>query len=388
MESKAFIIAEIIKKSLVEELTKEESAVLEDWKNLNHENKKLYDSFKQSQTIKNDLDMLNHIDTNQAWTNLEKKQGHVKKVNSGFNFKIWIPLVASCLVLCFYFFNSYQKKSLKNTKFIAIQSSKHKNDIKPASTNAVLVLDDGESFDLSSINRENISSNIKLADDELKYVKGINEGSEPKYNTLIVPKGGYYKIELSDGTKVWVNAMSKLKFPEFFTQGERRVQLDGEAYFEVAKDPTRPFIVHANKTDIKVLGTHFNVNVYDNKVRTTLEEGKVEVSVDDRSILLQPGEFSESAEGMLNKGIANLEKDLAWHNNEFYFKKDNIQSIVNQLSNWYDLEIKFDKNVKRNKIITGSIDRNVPLSQVLEMLEYVSDLKFKISDNQLIIENK
>lgn len=386
MKSKPFIIAEIIKKSLVGELSNEEKTVLENWISLTDENKKLYSSFKQSHKVKADLEFLRSIDINQAWNNLEKKQNSTQKVENNFNLKIWIPLIASCLVLCFLFF--YQYNLPKSSKIIAIQSTKHKNDIKPASNDAVLILDNGETFDLSNRNNEEIANNIKLSDDRLEYVKGNHEGGELKFNTLIVPKGGYYKLELSDGTKVWINAMSKLKFPESFGPGERKVQLEGEAYFEVSKDAQRPFIVQANGTDVKVLGTHFNVDAYSKKVRTTLEEGKVEVSVAEHAIILQPGEFAESVDGRLNKGYADLAKDLAWHNNEFYFNRDNVQSIVNQLSNWYDVEAKFDQGVNRNKAITGSVDRNVPLSQVLEMLEYVSDLRFKIDGNQLIIKNK
>lgn len=386
MKSKPFIIAEIIKKSLVGELSIEEKTVLENWINLTDENKKLYASFKQSHKVEEDLKFLRSIDVEQAWNNLEKKQNSTQKVENNFNLKIWIPLIASCLVLCFLFL--YQNKSPKNSKIIAIQSTKHKNDIKPASNDALLILDNGETFDLSNRNNGQIANNIKLSNDQLEYVKGHYGGAELRYNTLVVPKGGYYKLELSDGTKVWINAMSRLKFPESFGSGERKVQLDGEAYFEVSKDVDRPFIVQANGTDVKVLGTHFNVDAYSKKVRTTLEEGKVEVSNADLAIILQPGEFAESVDGRLNKGYADLAKDLAWHNNEFYFNKDNVQSIVDQLSNWYDVEAKFDQGVNRNKAITGSVDRNVPLSQVLEMLEYVSDLRFKIDGDQLIIKNK
>lgn len=386
MKSKTFIIAEIIKKSLVGELSNEEKTVLENWINLTDENKKLYASFKQSHKVEQDLKFLRSIDVEQAWNNLEKKWESDGKVKNNFNLKIWIPLIASCFILCFYFF--YQNKSPQNPKIIAIQSTKHKNDIKPASNDAVLILDNGETFELGNRDNEQIANNIKLRNDQLEYVKGNHEGGQLKYNTLIVPKGGYYKLELSDGTKVWINAMSRLKFPESFGVSERKVQLEGEAYFEVSKDSNRPFTVQANGTDIKVLGTHFNVDAYNKKVRTTLEEGKVEVISANHAIILQPGEFAESSEGKLNKGFADLSKDLAWYNNEFYFNKDNIQSIVDQLSNWYAIEAKFDQGINRNKAITGSIDRNVPLSQVLEMLEYVSDLRFKIDGNQLIIKNK
>ncbi|UXD69749.1 FecR family protein [Sphingobacterium faecium] len=386
MRSKPFIIAKIIKKSLVEELTGDEMAMLEFWINSKDENKQLYDNFKKSYYIEEDLTIINRIDLNQAWNTLEKKGKELKNSNHGWNLKIWIPLIASCLVLCFFFL--YQNKTINNSKIIAIQSSKHKNDVKPASNDAVLILDNGESFDLSNRSNKQIANNITLRNDQLEYVKGKYEGGQPKYNTLVVPKGGYYKLELSDGTKVWINAMSRLKFPESFGSGERKVQLEGEAYFEVSKDPDRPFIVQASGTDVKVLGTHFNVDAYNKKVRTTLEEGKVEVSTADHAIILQPGDFAESGDGKLNKGRADLAKDLAWHNNEFYFNKDNVQSIVDQLSNWYAIEAKFDQGINRNKVITGSIDRNVPLSQVLEMLEYVSDLRFKIDGNQLIIKNK
>ena len=105
-------------------------------------------------------------------------------------------------------------------------------------------------------------------------------------------------------------------------------------------------------------------------------------------MILKPGEFCESSDGYLKKGFADLDRDLAWYNNEFYFKKDNLQSILNQLSNWYNVEVQFNKAVNKNKMITGSISRDVKLSQVLEMIEYVSDIKFKIDGNKLIVNNK
>ncbi|MDH5825298.1 FecR family protein [Sphingobacterium faecium] len=387
MESKPFIIAAIIKKSLVEKPSDEEKVLLENWRNSNAENSKLYDSFKDGKSIRDDLNLFKRIDVAAAWDNLEKKESHILPFKSKFNLKIWVPLIASCLVVCFYLLYLNQYISRSHSKIITIHSQVHKNDVKPASQEAVLILDNGDQLDLTKAKSEFISNNIKLKDEQLAYEKGVGTG-ELEYNTLVVPKGGYYKIELSDGSKVWVNAMSKLKFPVLFAAGERSVELEGEAFFEVTKDVNRPFIVRANGTDIKVLGTHFNVDAYSHKVRTTLQEGKVEVASANQSILLAPGEFSESANGILEKGTADLNRDLAWYNNEFYFKKDNIKFIVDQLSNWYDLEVRFEHDVNKNKIVTGSIDRNVPLSQVIEMLEYVSDLKFKIDGNQLIIRNK
>lgn len=388
MKSKPFIIAEIIKKSLVGELSIEEKTVLENWTNLTAENKKLYASFKQSYKVEEDLKFLRSIDVEQAWNNLEKKRNGIKKVKNNFNLKIWIPLIASCFIVCFYIFYFKESPIQPDAKIIAIQSNIHKNDVNPASNEAVLILDDGNTLDLTTVHSDSIGTNIKLKNDQLEYVKGMTSELALKYNTLIVPKGGFYKIELSDGSKVWLNAMSKLKFPELFSNGERRVDLEGEAYFEISKDASRPFIVHTEGTDVKVLGTNFNVDAYGSVVRTTLKEGKVEVASANRTMILKPGEFCESSEGYLKKGIADLDRDLAWYNNEFYFKGDNLQSILNQLSNWYNVDVQFNKAVNKNKMITGSISRDVKLSQVLEMIEYVSDIKFKIDGNKLIVNNK
>jgi len=137
-----------------------------------------------------------------------------------------------------------------------------------------------------------------------------------------------------------------------------------------------------------VLGTHFNVNSYSEQVRTTLAEGKVEVTRNNQHVVLLPGEYVWSSRNNLIKGEADLQRDLSWHNNEFYFKKETIVDISHQLSRWYDLDVKFRGNVQLDKEYTGSIERDVKLSQVLEMLSYVSNLKFEVDGKKLIIETK
>jgi len=193
---------------------------------------------------------------------------------------------------------------------------------------------------------------------------------------------------LSDGTKVWVNAVSQLKFPVQFAGHERRIYLEGEAYFEVAKDAQRPFIVESNGSTIKVIGTHFNVNSYLRSVRTTLLEGKVEVAAGNEKMILFPGEYSASSEEGVKKGKADLKREMAWKNNEFYFKGDNIAQIAAELSRWYDLDVAFIGQISFDKGYSGSIERDVNLSQVLDMLSYVSHLDFDIDGKKLTIINK
>lgn len=179
-----------------------------------------------------------------------------------------------------------------------------------------------------------------------------------------------------------------MKFPVQFSGNERRVYLEGEAYFEVAKDASRPFVVEAGGNSIKVLGTHFNVNSYSKAVKTTLVEGKVEVSNGETSALLLPGESALSTDQSVKKSKSDFRKELAWKNNEFYFKGDNIASIAAELSRWYDLDVSFIGHIEFDKGYSGSIERNVNLSQVLEMLRYVSHLDFDVDGKKLTIINK
>ncbi|MNN73016.1 hypothetical protein D3C81_1891010 [compost metagenome] len=136
------------------------------------------------------------------------------------------------------------------------------------------------------------------------------------------------------------------------------------------------------------MGTHFNINAYNADVRTTLSSGRVQVSHSGESLFLEPGEYANFVGGRLSKGKADLEHDLSWHNNQFYFKKETILEIASTLSKWYDIQVKFKQDVALNKVYTGNFKRDVKLSEVLEMLTYVCNLKFELNGKELTIENK
>src|SRR5690606_29241463 len=211
--------------------------------------------------------------------------------------------------------------------------------------------------------------------------------SDDKYE-LIVPKGGEFQFLLPDGTKVWMNAHSTLSFSDFDQQSERRVALKGEAYFEVTKSKNKPFYVDTEDAKVRVLGTHFNVKAYENQTRTTLLEGSVSFSNEQESIVLRPGQFGENSNAKLKTGIADISREMAWKNDEFYFKEDNITYITNQLERWYDIMVVFDTGISRQTGYTGRIKRTATLQEVVEMLNYVMDVKMEIKGNKLFVEPK
>ena len=196
------------------------------------------------------------------------------------------------------------------------------------------------------------------------------------------PKGGKYQIVLADGTRVWLNAASSLYFPTAFVGKERRVEVTGEAYFEVAANKAMPFIVSVNGAAIQVLGTAFNVMAYDNEasLNTTLIEGSIQMEKDNRTSILQPGQQLQLHKTGKVKLLhdADLQSVLAWKNGVFQFHNTELQDIMRQLERWYDIDV--DENKMPVKRFNGNISRDVPLSKVLQIMEVTSGLQFKIEN--------
>ncbi|WP_286734599.1 MULTISPECIES: FecR family protein [Sphingobacterium] len=377
-------ITDLIQKFLCGQLTAEEQVQLDEWLNASSQNKQLLESFRKAENIAEDLAVIRQLDVNQAWERLKNKES-----NSARSFRKWSLSIAASIVFLLGGFLLWKGDF---ASFFSVDKSvivSKKQDIAPATSGAVLVLADGSRLSLNSDSTKTLTKNNNLIGNSNELiVRQIDQTIPLQYNSLIVPKASFYKMTLADGTKVWVNALSQLKFPAQFSPKERRVFLDGEAYFEVAPKSDQPFIVESKGNEIKVLGTHFNINSYSDYVRTTLAEGRVEVRQHDQRVELFPGEYASSFRDNLVKGKADLAHDLAWHNNEFYFKKETITNIAHQLSRWYDLDVTFRGDVQLDKEYTGSIERDVKLSQVLEMLSYVSNLRFEVEGNKLIIATK
>ncbi|HMO62414.1 MAG TPA: FecR domain-containing protein [Ferruginibacter sp.] len=268
-----------------------------------------------------------------------------------------------------------------------------KNDAPPGVTGAVLTLADGTQIVLDSATDGKLArqgnTSIEKKGGQITYTNNTNTADESiQYNTITTPRGRQFQLVLEDGTRVWLNAGSSVSFPAVFKGQNREVAITGEAYFEVAKDASRPFRVEAKGMVVEVLGTYFNVNAYDDEatVNTTLLEGSVRVKKDGREKMLTPGQQAQ----MNNRGDftlarnVNTEEVMAWKNNYFSFNNTDIHKLLRQLERWYDVNVEIKGSVQP-VTFNGSISRNVNLSNVLKMLEYTGEVKFTVEGRKLIV---
>ncbi|HMO31639.1 MAG TPA: FecR domain-containing protein [Lacibacter sp.] len=270
-------------------------------------------------------------------------------------------------------------------------------DFAPGGDKAFLTLSDGTTILLDSAVNGNLVREgdvvVQKMDGQLSYA-GEDPSGEVHYNTITTPKGGKYQLILADGSKVWLNASSSLRYPAAFTGKDRVVELTGEAYFEVKTDRARPFrVVLPGGGGVEVLGTHFNINSYSDEptVNTTLFEGKVRVVAASsrepgRYQVLLPGQQArQGPAGQISiNNNADLEQVIAWKNGKFLFGDSmDMEEIMRQLARWYDVEVEF--HAKITEFIGGSISRDVNASQVFHMLEETGAVKFKIEGRKVIV---
>src|SRR5690606_5172508 len=232
-------------------------------------------------------------------------------------------------------------------------------------------------------------SHFSIEDDEITYERNnAPHADDNTIHTLVTPKGRQFKVVLSDGTKVWLNAATILKFPVHFGKDERIVEVDGEAYFEVRKSQEWPFIVRSSGQRIKVLGTHFNVHAYkeDYKSSTTLLEGKVEVSNGKQQRILRPGEqaVSSNQHRKLHVQSVNGTDVIAWRDRLFVFHNEEIQDVMRQVSRWYDVEVEYLDGME-GKHIAGSIPRYENIKKLMEALAATDLLNYEIKGGTVII---
>ncbi|WP_142688340.1 FecR family protein [Chitinophaga polysaccharea] len=284
----------------------------------------------------------------------------------------------------------------KNTHTVAIAAKA--TDIGPGREGATLTLADGSKIKLDSLGNGVIAkqngAQVVLANGLVAYDPTGNTNGEVVFNTMSTPRGRQFRLTLPDGTLVWLNAASSIRYPTVFPGKERKVEVTGEAYFEVVKNPSVPFRVRVNnKAEIEVLGTHFNVNAYENEqsIATTLLEGSVRVSVANRrgpgAVVLRPGQQAQLSNADIT-GIkvanANTEKAVAWKNGLFYFDGATLAEIMRQMERWYDIEVVYENGVPDIEF-EGEMTKDVSLNGLLIMLKR-TDVRFRIEGRKLIVQ--
>lgn len=267
----------------------------------------------------------------------------------------------------------------------------HPPAIAPGGNKAILTLADGSQITLDSASNGAIAHQgnvqvIKLNNGQLAYKADAAGTNELHYNRLVTPRGGQFMIILPDGSKVWLNAATALRYPTAFRGHTREVELSGEAYFEIAPDAHQPFVVKVNNMAVKVLGTHFNIMGYadENSIQTTLLEGAVQVQHNTAGVRLQPGQqASLQGDNMTVKKDVDVDEIVAWKNGYFHFNHASLPGVMRQISRWYDVEVIYEANIPEREF-GGKIERNSSLNDILKILE-LSNVHYKIKGRTIII---
>jgi transmembrane sensor len=288
-------------------------------------------------------------------------------------------MVLGIIATGIYFWNTDEKKT--GTTYV-------KNDVAPGSNKAVLILGDGSRVALDSSGNQVLRQGTIAIHQQGGQLQYDQQGTETSvsYNTLSTPRGGQFQIILPDGTKVWLNAASSLRYPTAFTGSERKVEITGEAYFEVAKNAAMPFRVKiSNEAAVEVLGTHFNINAYADEaaIRATLLEGKIKVM----DVVLSPGEQAQITTDINILRHVDTSAVMAWRYGLFNFEGQNLKEVMRQLSRWYDIEVIYEGTVP-DIVFGGKMLRNINLSQLLKVLED-AEVHFTLEEGRkLIISNQ
>lgn len=334
-------------------------------------------------------------ETDRIFTQIKRELNPEKGKVLTFSKKKWLRLaVAAVLVAGIFTIYRYINSKTAPDQTIA-KTNIVSDQIGPGGNKAILTLDNGSVVNLETASKDTVINQgnttiIKQAEGLLLY-KLLNEKpADISYNRIVTPRGGQFQLVLSDGTMVWLNAASSIHFPVVFTGNERKVEITGEAYFEVAKNAAMPFKVKiAEKAVVVVLGTHFNVNAYADEptISTTLLEGSVRVTslVQENSRTIVPGEQAELDAGnqIMVKKIPDAEEVVSWKNGTFNFHDSNLEMVLRELARWYDVDIVFEA-APPQKQFNGEIQRSLNLNQVIKLLEK-NGVSCRIEGRRLIV---
>ncbi len=391
MENRTTIDFEILWKKINKSLTKEEEHLFDQWIGENEDHQLYFEKALKyfSEGSGSDTNM---PDVEAEWQKLESsfKEPKIRRSIS-WRRAMAVAATVTFIVAGFFVVDFIQKSEETATAAPVIQ---------PGGSKAILTLDNGTSYELDegvSLNIESGGANIVSEGTAVSYSSETGEPTESQkemaYNTLVIPRGGEFFVELSDGTKIWINAESTLKYPVQFTGGERNVELIGEAYFEVAHDLSKPFIVTSGIQQIEVVGTEFNITSYedDEAIVTTLVAGEVNVRrsygerIDTRLMPNQQSIMTKKTGEIINRDV-DPNNFIAWKTGKFYFENTSLMDIMKVLSRWYDIDVFFDNTELAGLQFSGGFERYENFEQVRLIIESTEEVSFIINEKTVIIK--
>ncbi len=368
-----------------------DNAILENWVSESQENKQTYQKYIKALVLATDLELSKQIDKDKAWSIINSHTSHKKPKKLGFRrmlryaAAIILPIIVGGLV--YYFIQVNEKNEPIDDTYAQLEA------IKPGTKKAVLTLSDGKTILLEDKVQNKVLLNNKML--EIKDSSNIivyrskSQDLELKNHSVYVPKGGEYKVILSDGTNVWLNSDTKFDFPIKFAGNERIVSLQsGEAYFKVVENKLRPFIVKADGMDVKVLGTSFNISAYENdgQITTTLIEGQVKVISPSEEMVLNPGYQSQfSPDGLVLKKV-DPELYIQWKEGVFRFENISLYDLTKRLGRWYSVDFFFDEDFLKEIKFNGAVRKDKPLSSILTILKETNHIAYDVNGGTIVIK--
>ena len=388
VDGKAYRVAYLIAGFIRHNLTEKEHDELDNWVNENDHNMQLFEDLTDKRNLAANLEWMDKVQTEQSYEAMQQKGAFKLPQKRSYKRQAWLAAASVIVLLGVFFVYRYTTGQQDSKDLITANTT----SLKPGGNRATLTLADGKVIDLTFaktgvIEVDSVAHVTNTADGELVYEKDGSVSNNIALHTLSTSIGGQYQLKLQDGTKVWLNAASTIKYPPAFSGRERKVMLSGEAYFEVAKNAALPFkVMLADSTTVIVTGTHFNINAYQNEKeqQVTLLEGSVSVATAINFAKLEPGTQALIENRKITKDkVLDAQEITGWKDGLFVFHDASIESIMLQLERWYDAKIIYKANIKQ--LFNATILRQEPLPKVLKLLELNGYVHFKTENDSIYV---
>lgn len=381
MKKETEYIIQLIVKRLQGGLSPEEETFFTAWKSRSKANEELYERLENEYEEHTEYPLYEQFNARRSWPSVKegiRKRHSIRRLYRG--------VAAAAIVLLSV--SSYLMFSTGGGEVLPVarvESGNHFSFGKRAS----LILPGGDTLLITP----GVADTL---DEQLPFVSNNGEtliyhtprtADSLVYNTLKIPRGGAYSLQLSDGTKVMLNSDSRLKFPQSFSGDTREVYLEGEGFFQVAKDAAKPFIVHCEKYAVRVLGTTFNISAYrnDEVSMTTLVEGRVNIECGNTVVALTPGLMAAVADSKVTTREVNVESYISWTRDQFSFSEERLEDLLKKISRWYDVEFVFDDEEIKDYKFSGFMPRYESIDAILQIMEQAANVTFKMNNKQIVV---
>lgn len=384
---KSFRLSLAIARVISGEATEFERKAVNEWLVASEGNKRLFEQLQDEKQLARKVDIYRSIDKQAAFKEFLREKERIERARKRRRMEKMLRY-AAILILPLIVGGVY----LLNRSLFSEKNTPLAEVIAYGETKAVLRLSDGSAIELSKENMVLSEQNGTMISSKdsggLVYHNNTGkQGNKVIYNTLEVPPNGEFSMQLADGSKVWLGACSKLKYPVAFNGGTREIYLEGEAFFDVAKDPDKPFIVKTKDFSVRALGTSFNVMSYldEEFSHATLKTGKVEVMTRGQKLILEPGEQAYCKDNQSIVRKVDVDVYIAWMGNTFKFDKENMDVILRKIARWYNVHIFYMNESLKNYHFKGTLPKYTDIQDVLGLLEQTTDIKFEIKGNTVIV---